>query len=311
MLVGMAEEKLLIEVCPTEERADALRLLNAGLSADQQTALPLALYAVRSQRDEAFTGLLVARLDSSLAGATWVQWAPGRTAVLWPPAIGGQAAVELMREAESLIHRRQIPMAQILISPDAPQDPKLLAEGGFRRLVDLEYLTLESSHFPTGTSEGRLEFQPRASDRRDRFGELLLRTYEQTLDCPQINGLRSIDDILDSYAAQGNFAPERWFIVRQDRQDVGVLILTEYEQGGNWELVYMGVVPEARGQQLGERIVHFAIQQAALAGAARLVLAADADNAPALAMYHAAGLVTWDRRRVYARLSPEHGARSK
>jgi ribosomal protein S18 acetylase RimI-like enzyme len=63
----------------------------------------------------------------------------------------------------------------------------------------------------------------------------------------------------------------------------------------------MGVVPEARGQGLGISIVRHAQYLARAAGRERLVLAVDAANEPAIAVYAAAGFVCWDRRSVFLR----------
>ncbi len=311
----MSAEEFRIECCAAAYRANALRLLHAGLSPDQQTALPPALDAVRSQGgaagenagenagDAAFSGLLVANNPQKLMGVVWVQLAPGRTAVVWPPAIGGAASSELMRAAADFLDDRRVVLAQILVSPDAPHDSEMLAAGDFRRLIELEYLTVQRDLFPTATPRSELQFAASASDEPQRLGRLLLETYEQTLDCPQLNGLRESADILAGYAAQGQFSADRWFFVQQAGRDVGTLILTEYPDGETWELVYMGVVPAARGNGFGRQIVNFALAQAGVGGAGRLVLAVDRANAPALAMYHAAGFVDWDRRTVYARLN--------
>lgn len=307
--VGMTAEPLTIEVCPPELQADALRLVHNGLSADQQAGLPAALEDVRDQGPAALAGLFVARRGSEVNGATWVQLTPGRTAVLWPPAIDGPVSAQLMQAAEEFISARRIPLAQMLIHPDAPQSPDLLAEGGFVHLVDLEYLALDGSHFPAYIADDQLKFLPFSQIDRQHFADTLMATYAATMDCPQINGLRSADDILESYQSQGIFSPDRWFLIQHEEQDVGVLILTEYPATQNWELIYMGIIPPARGRQFGQRVVCFALGEAAGAGASRLVLAADAANAPALAMYHACGLFTWDHRRVYARLEGR-GARS-
>ena len=86
------------------------------------------------------------------------------------------------------------------------------------------------------------------------------------------------------------------------------MILTEHPDGETWELVYMGVVPAARGSGFGRQIVNFAFAQTAAGGAGRLVLAVDRANAPALAMYRAARFVGWDRRTVYARLNRQKSA---
>jgi ribosomal protein S18 acetylase RimI-like enzyme len=109
-------------------------------------------------------------------------------------------------------------------------------------------------------------------------------------------------DVLDGYRAQGRHSPSDWYFVRKDGDDVGALILADHPDYGNFEVVYMGVVPEARGRGFGEQMMRFALQAAAQHGAKRLVLAVDADNAPALASYRRAGFSQWDRRIVYARL---------
>lgn len=298
----MSAQEYRIECCAADDRVDALRLLHDGLSPDQQTALPPALDAVRQQGPAALTGLLVAKDAEGLQGVVWVQLAPGSIAVVWPPAVGGAASASLMRAAAECLDERQVALAQILVSPDAPQDPETLAVGGFHRLVELAYLTLERESFPAACSVDDLQFVPAASDVPQRLGRLLLETYEGTLDCPQLNGLRDSADVLAGYAAQGEFSAERWFFVRHQNQDVGALILTAHTAGETWELVYMGIVPAVRGRGWGGEIVRFAISQAAAAEAERIVLAVDEANAPGLAMYRAAGFITWDRRSVYARL---------
>jgi RimJ/RimL family protein N-acetyltransferase len=49
-------------------------------------------------------------------------------------------------------------------------------------------------------------------------------------------------------------------------------------------------------------MVRYAQWRAGQAGRARLVLAVDAANGPAIRLYAAAGFQAWDRRTVYARI---------
>ncbi len=75
--------------------------------------------------------------------------------------------------------------------------------------------------------------------------------------CAFVQGLRSIDDVLAGYKAVGVYDPSRWFLVcaidqnPPGRRDLGCLLLTEHSAEKNWELIYFGVVPEARGSGLG------------------------------------------------------------
>ena len=75
--------------------------------------------------------------------------------------------------------------------------------------------------------------------------------------------------------------------------------LSDYPEYDNWELVYMGVAPWARGKGWGIEIVRYAEWRTAQAGRKRLVLAVDAANRPGIAMYTAAGFQAWDRRVVW------------
>jgi ribosomal protein S18 acetylase RimI-like enzyme len=79
------------------------------------------------------------------------------------------------------------------------------------------------------------------------------------------------------------------------------LLLAEHPGGTQWEVTYLGVVPEARGHGLGLAIVRYAQRVATAAGCERLVLAVDANNRPALDVYAAAGMVAWRRRRIFLR----------
>ncbi|MDZ4659624.1 MAG: GNAT family N-acetyltransferase [Bythopirellula sp.] len=288
--------------CSSTERESALKCLHAGLSPDQQTAFIQTLDLLRGSDASLFDGLLVAKSDDKLIAATWVQFTPGSAAIVWPPAFDSPAANELMVAIDRLLDEQKIALAQIVIAANEFVDENLLAVGGFRQLVDLAYLTLERSNFPRYLAKSALEFEPRATDHTQRLQATIKHSYAGTLDCPELNDLRDPAEVVAGYQVQGTFNPENWFLVRSADQDVGLLILAEHPPGENWELVYMGIVPTARGQGFGEQVVRFAAEQARKNGAERLVLAVDERNSPALDMYRRLGFVMWERRIVYARL---------
>ncbi|NOY28811.1 MAG: GNAT family N-acetyltransferase [Planctomycetes bacterium] len=301
-------DRFQITPCPAAQRPDALRLLHEGLDEDQQTTLVYALNETAKHPEDAFEGLLVADAFQGGCGqgVVWVQLAPGSTAVIWRPAISSPAAVALLEAAADFLDLQEIALAQALANPESPSESDLLSAGGFQKLACLTYLTLDKEFFPSSQPVSELQFQSHASDDPDRLGKLLLRTYEETQDCPELNGVRQPTDVLEGYAAQGTFSAEHWFFVRlkdqEGDQDVGTLILTEHAGSENWELVYMGVTPSGRGKGLGWQIVQFALWQAARGGAQRLVLAVDEANEHALAVYRKAGFVVWDRKTVFVRL---------
>ena len=136
------------------------------------------------------------------------------------------------------------------------------------------------------------------------------RTYTDTLDCPQLNGVRDIEDVLAGYRACGTFAAARWLIVSRGEMGIGCLLLTDHEAEDQWEIVYAGLVPAARGKHYGLTMSRYA-QWLAQRGGARLVLAVDASNAPAVKMYESAGFVIWDRRRALLQIFPRGGVGSR
>ena len=262
--------------------------------------------------EEAWAGLLVAGGD----GVIWVQRAAGNTAVVWATPEVGEVPAALLRSAAAFIDGHGIPLAQMVVGERDGYSDEQNQRSGFPRFAGLQYLFAEVSPLsaPNELSDdpvvlpreveqrGTLQFVSRAGDEPQRLGELLEQTYIGTLDCPGLDGIRPMSDVLEGYRRQGRHAPEDWYFVQQNGRDVGVLLLTEHPGFGNWELVYMGVIPAARGRKHGDAIIRFALDVAARRGAERLVLAVDEANAPALRAYERAGFVAWDRRLVYARL---------
>jgi mycothiol synthase len=291
-----------IRTCPPADIKQALEVLHAGLPADQQTALLQTLAQMDPLNPRDFQGLLVAEAEGTIIAATWVQFTPGNAAAVWPAAFDSPAAPLLMAHVDQQLKSHGTALAQMLFSPTEPIAEKLLSVGGFSKLADLAYFTLERANFPNYSDNPALEFVPRASDYPDRLHALIEQSYEGTLDCPELNDIRTAAEVVEGYKVQGSFDPDKWFLVRSSGADVGVLILTEHPPGETWELVYMGVVPSARGRGFGEAIVRFGIEQTQQSNAERLVLAVDERNTLALEMYRRVGFVMWDRRCVYARV---------
>lgn len=299
-------ESIAILVCPPARRPDALRILHESLPAAQQSDLVHALEAAGYQDDSAYAGLLVAMRAEEILTAAWIQVTAGQTAVVWIPAAAEcPVAVELLPAVPRFLDEHGVSLAQFLVSDESVIDSEFITKAEFKKLAKLAYLTADQRLFPSSLPKSELTFQSRASDDANRLGELLLRTYEESQDCPDLNGIRTSEEVLTGYREQGTFAPERWFFVQHNNRDIGALIMTEHTDSGNWELVYMGLVPAARGAGWGRQVLEYALWQAGLCGAARLVLAVDEANQPALDMYADAGLVAWDYRTVYARLRPK------
>ncbi|HEY2840453.1 MAG TPA: GNAT family N-acetyltransferase [Pirellulales bacterium] len=254
-------------------------------------------------------GLLVALRDGELAGAVWSQRQPGRVASLFPPVAAHPewrgCMEELLTAAIAQLEASDVRLAQALLKDDQGEDAQLLLRHGFSRLADLLYMVSVSKDFPSSPPGGDLELTPAPSNDLARLARICERTYEGTLDCPALNGVRTSDDVLAGYRAAGADAPPRWWIARSGGDDVGCLFLADHPDDKQCEIVYAGLAPEARGNGFGVLLARHAQWQTRVATRERLVLAVDAANAPAIAAYSAAGFVVWDRRcalmRIFAR----------
>jgi ribosomal protein S18 acetylase RimI-like enzyme len=131
------------------------------------------------------------------------------------------------------------------------------------------------------------------------FHQALLDSYEGTEDCPEISGVRTVEEILEGHSAQGKYDPARWWLARAERKPVGVLLLCEVPEWAAWDVAYVGVVPEARGHGFGRELMHRALSAARADGVARLTLSVDVRNQPALNLYTGLGFEMHDRREVF------------
>lgn len=292
--------------CPPDSRSLALRQLFAAGDPSQQEGLAEAIATAQRDADSAFDGLFLTA--DATAGACWVQRTAGNTAIVWPPAPRSAAGPALLRAAAQYVDDQRIAVAQINAAESDSFDPEVMADVGFAQLARLLYLYADVSRAQDHASDStpRCEFVAHADQDPSQLASLIEATYVGTLDCPALDGVRSTADVLAGYRVQGEYLPHHWYRVNtpgHHGRPSGVLILSSHPSTANWELVYMGVIPAARGQGLGRRIIDFALDVAARGGAERLVLAVDAANTHAVAAYRAAGFVEWDRRIVFARLA--------
>jgi ribosomal protein S18 acetylase RimI-like enzyme len=293
------------EPARTEELGAAFRLLFQHLPPrEQDRRVANALHLVqRGELDRA--GILVLRGPDGLLGAFVCLPIPGASALAWPPAVvAGEHRLDredrLLQHARAWLRSRGVKIAQALLAPDEVQLAPSLERNGFPHVTTLWYLR-HDLHLPLRCLgvPSRLTFEPYDPANPSRFQGALLATYDSSLDCPEINGVRSIEEIIQGHQAQGLFDPTRWWLARAGDRPVGVLLTTEPPESRDWEVAYMGVVPQARRRGFGREILLQALAEARAAGASCLTLSVDARNRPAWGLYHSIGFQPYDRREVY------------
>lgn len=248
------------------------------------------------------------------AGATWVAerrgrmlWAalpvvsPGRTMLLLAPGdlpgSGDSGAAGMLINTLCAHHGGQgVQLAQALLEPAAVSVQQLYEALGFRVMAELIYLQAQLRRvivppvLPMGL--GWLNYSPAV---HALFAETILQTYRDSLDCPGLNGVRQIEDIIAGHKASGEFDPALWFLLCEqpapgsngNGQPVprGVLLLSRVPRGDATELVYLGLPPASRGHGLGNLLMRQALAAAVATGRTRLTLAVDAGNEPAMRLY--------------------------
>jgi ribosomal protein S18 acetylase RimI-like enzyme len=295
-----------IVLCPPQQRQDAVALALSEIAPSQRPEIAGKLLADAAASEGTAEALYVAIRDGGVYGACWGQRQPGNTAVLWPPRMIGPAdsrwSLALTESVVCHLDAAGVAMTQALLPSHNSELVPILSAAGFAHLSDLVYLSCEAEFYPLRPPHFEpLRFQPYHFSDRARLMKLVERTYEGTLDCAGLNGMRRMDDVIDGYQQTGVFRPDNWLLARNDSRDVGVLLVAEHPRARHFELMYMGLVPEVRGRGWGQQLARQALWLAKSAGVERVVLAVDAENSPALATYERVGFAMWDRRSVYVR----------
>jgi ribosomal protein S18 acetylase RimI-like enzyme len=241
-----------------------------------------------------------------LAGSLLVQLQPGRSAILWPPRIvvgePRDTARGLVDATIQTLSPTDLHLIQALLPTDVGEDVEILTAAQFRHFSDLLYLVCPDSGFPEVPLSSTLEYMAIAQGNESRLAKLVEATYVGTRDCPAVNGLRSIEDVLLGYRATGEYDSQGWLLVRHRGEDIGCLIIADHPRHSTRELIYMGLIPTARQKGFGTSIIRNALWLTGKAKRQRLVLAVDAENEPALRTYASAGFQAWDRKSVYIRV---------
>ena len=247
--------------------------------------------------------LVEARRGELLVGAMLAQRLAGKAAVVWLPQVvaseGSSTRQDLLAAMGTLLSMAGTRLAQCLLDVGARDDANVLNSVGYVHAGKLLYMAAPAESFPHQPPPSALTFEPYTPEHHDRLVRIVEATYRGSLDCPLIDGLRETADVLAGYRAVGHFRPDWWLIARHNGRDAGCLLLADHVAERQAEIVYAGIVPELRGRRFGFTLTRIAQWLACQASKLRLVLAVDAANAPANAMYRAAGCIVWDHRSVW------------
>jgi ribosomal protein S18 acetylase RimI-like enzyme len=296
-------EPLVVTAARPEDLAPAFRLIFRHVAADEREHRVLnALDLVRlGMLDPG--GVKVVRGQGGVVGAVICAPVAGAGGVLWPAQAietPDRAAIEdrLMHEALAWLRSRGAKLAQALLADHERSLGVTLERAGMHHITDLWYLRHDLSALPPARPP-TLAYQTYTECDHDLFHETLQKTYEDTRDCPEVNGVRTIDEVIAGHHSQGTHDPDHWWLAFAEGAPIGVVMLTALPEWSSWDLIYLGVVKSARGHGIGRRMTTRALAAAHAAKARQLTLSVDVRNQAAWNLYRGAGFEAYDQRAVY------------
>ena len=197
-------------------------------------------------------------------------------------------------------------------TPEEPDQADLLLRHGFQEFPCILRMSFDRRDWETGSLEERelassclpvsqspslpvCLYSPLPTPHSPLL-QTLARTFVDTRDYPELNSRRTPEEVLAGYRAYAR-DPSCWWLAERQQNIVGVLIIAEVQAA--WEIAYLGVVPEVRGQGVGRTILRFALDRAASAGIQIVRLLVDSRNTPAIRLYESQGFKTEKSQRVF------------
>lgn len=232
--------------------------------------------------------------SSTLVGAMAALESPGRSALVAlgaprPKLVPHGMYVSCLQALQVAAWQRGTKMLEALVDENdtrSAQRGAILADAGFSRLTQLIYLSRVVPRQVTGDCPSdRGQWLNYADDRADLFYAALEASYAQSLDCPELTGLRTPPEVLQTHRAAGAFDPACWWVVLDAGMPVGVALVNLLPDLATAELVYLGVAQRSRGTGLADALMVRALASARHVRAKYLTLAVDARNTPARRFY--------------------------
>jgi len=243
--------------------------------------------------------------NGKIVGGLFAMPRPDKT--LWsllPAVVSGEPKSTMRRIFEKLNDVAiKTKMLSIMILADYQQsaDETLLNEFGYEKLSELLNLNSQRIVFPETFSSSRLRFREYQNENWQEMVALVEKTYQNTLDFPQLCGLVPTHEILKGYQESHVFDPSLWFFVEDESQVIGALLLTQLEEKQHLELTYLGLTPEFRGKGLSHELVRFTQFLARRRNNDYVLVSVDKNNIPALNIYLHNGFHLHDQKEIFVR----------
>ena len=197
-------------------------------------------------------------------------------------------------------------LIEALLETEDDLRKKIFLHCGFKELTDLLYLSRAGS-LPVQqlNSPENIRWLDYNQENHNLFKDAIRQTYHDSLDCPELENLRDMEDVVRSHKAAGSFDPHWWKLLLHHDEPCGVLLLSLLPDSNPMELVYMGRTPSVRGRGWGQLLLQKAVECSRQSGVSCLMLAVDCRNHIARQLYKQFGFMEFLRRTVLLYHDPD------
>ena len=274
------------------------------------------------------THLLIATTGQNILAAQLMVAQQDKTAILWPtaldPAFPGEAPNNphllesiqetLLKKAILLAKKEACVQIQTTVEQNDITRSAFYERNGLPAVGELLYMQRPGSPFsPADNAHESTTNLEQTGDRlklvsvtegiSDEFlGELLQGTYIDSADFPELQHNRDAARSLLTHRLQGEYHPEHWFVIKQDETAAGVLFYSWHPDMEQWELTYLGILPEFRGKGLAGKAIGKSFQNSSRENSP-VFLGVDSRNSCAIKVYESHGFVVLSRQKVHVLLT--------
>ena len=153
--------------------------------------------------------------DSTIFAACCFVPSPGRTAFVFVSSLEQteyenplirERAAQMQQELATWAFRDGSRLLQVLIDPEDTLRTQLCRDGGYQNLTDLIYLYGAcTKSYETVSVTGNQRWETYTEQAHNHFKYVVSRTYEESLDCPELENLRDMNDVILGHKAAGDF----------------------------------------------------------------------------------------------------------
>lgn len=225
---------------------------------------------------------------------------PDPNATVAAPGPHQELFVRMLQESVSWARQRQIQFIQAVVDAGAAAEGAIFQAAGFEYLTCLLYMQSDLSRSIAACRDTpTVQWVAYDEQTHPDFMRVLADTYQQSRDCPALTGRRQLEDVLASHRGTGQFDPRLWLLARRGDEMLGLILLAPIPERGSMEIVYMGLLPSARGRGFGSALVRQAVEQARQRAILRLTVTVDIANEPAIQLYRRFGFLEETRRDAW------------